>query len=84
MKKKYYYKGKLVRTSENDYKYAVVANYKDSGETFLIACCGNYDLALKRQRSEINYRNDKSIIGNKQLNYQKGLCTIDIVELEVR
>ena len=82
MKKKYYYKGELVRTSENDYKYAVVANYKDDGKTYLIACCGNYDLALKRQRTEMNYRSKGSMA--KQLSYQKGLHTIEIVELEVR
>lgn len=82
MKKKYYYKGKLIRTSENDYKYAIVANYKDDENIYLIACCGNYDLALKRQREEINYRSKGTM--SMQLSYQKGLHTIEIVELEIK
>lgn len=80
MKKKYYLNGKLVRTSENDYEYAVVSNYKKDDEMYLIACCGNYDLALKRQRQEINYRSSGCMYC--QLSFQRGEHTIDVVKLK--
>lgn len=57
MKNKYYLNEKLVRTSERTYTHAIT--YKGK----LKACCGSYDLALKRYNAELRYVTDKNIIG---------------------
>lgn len=48
---KYYINGVKVRTSNNNYTHAVIKGAK------VIACCGRYDLAVKRLNQEINYFN---------------------------
>ena len=50
MKKTYYYNGIKVRTSENEYKYAVLRVYENG--IGIVACCGRYDLAVKRFNQE--------------------------------
>lgn len=57
MKKKYYLNEKLVRTSERTYTHAIT--YKGK----LIACCGSYDLAIKRYEAELRYVTDESFKG---------------------
>lgn len=57
MKNKYYLNEKLVRTSEKNYTHAIT--YKGR----LIACCGSYDLALKRYEAELRYVTDKRYKG---------------------
>ena len=57
MKNKYYLNGKLVRTSERDYMYAIT--YKGK----VIACCANRELAQKRYRQELNYITNENTIG---------------------
>ena len=49
MKTKYYLNGKLVRTSYNNYEYAITFNGR------LIACCGDEAKAQKRFNSEVSY-----------------------------
>ena len=49
MKKKYYYNGKLVRTSNNDYPYGILRGDQ------VVACCGRYDLALNRLKESQGY-----------------------------
>ena len=49
MKIKYYLNGKLVRTSYNNYEYAITFN------GVLIACCSSYPLAVKRYKSEYSH-----------------------------
>lgn len=51
---KYYYNGVKVRTSQNIYTHAII---RIERETKVIACCGCYDLAVKRLNQEINYFN---------------------------
>ena len=57
MENKYYLNGKLGRTSERDYMYAIT--YKGK----VIACCANGELAQKRYRVELNYVTNENIIG---------------------
>ena len=75
---KYYYNGKLVRTSERDYMYAIT--YKGK----VIACCANGELAQKRYRAELNYITNENIIGymgkgNKQNNVYLNIELLDKV-----
>lgn len=60
MKNKYYVEGKLVRTSENDYQYAVMIGNK------VISCCSRYDLAEKRFNQEKNHFQNYVISGNEK------------------
>lgn len=47
---KYYYEGKLIRTSKRDnYTHAIIWRNR------VVACCGGYDRALKRYNQEFNY-----------------------------
>lgn len=78
---KYYYNGIKVRTSDNAYTHGVYYNGK------IIACCGRYDLAVKRLTQEYNYRQEQ-IRQNDNVEYvkelERRLETLTIVELEVR
>lgn len=53
MKKNYYYNGVKIRTSNNDYTHAVLRIY-EGGKIGVVACCGRYELAVKRLNQEIN------------------------------
>ena len=46
---KYFLNNKLVRTSYNNYEFAITFNGR------LIACCGDYAKAQKRYSSDYNY-----------------------------
>lgn len=46
---KYYYNGQLVRTSDNDYDYALLSIRKD-GTYKTFACSKNYESLLKKYR----------------------------------
>lgn len=59
MKKKYYYNGELVRTSDNDYPYGILR-----GET-IVSCCSRYDLAEKKCNEARIYM-DRVIASNKK------------------
>ena len=52
MKNTYYYNNQKLRTSNNIYTHALIS-MKD-GQICLWACCGRYDLALKRYNQELN------------------------------
>lgn len=92
MKNKYYYNGKLVRTSENEYKYGVVV-----GEDHVISCHQNKELAQKQLHKTINEYNKRIVSDRKYLEKNplatttlyliarriKELDSLRIVELEV-
>ena len=78
MKNKYYLNGKLVRTSERNYMYAIT--YKGK----VIACCRDGENALKRYKSELKYVTNEKIIGymgkgNKQNNVYLNIELLDKV-----
>lgn len=50
---KYYYNGKVVRTSNNEYRYGIAWNDK------IVACCSRKDLAQKKLNEEIRYNQDR-------------------------
>ena len=91
MKNKYYYNGKLVRTSENpDYKYGVVVD-----EDYVISCHQNKELAQKQLNKTINEYNKRIASDRKYLEKNsseittlllakriKELDSLRIVELE--
>lgn len=56
---KYYYNGKLVRTSNNEYKYGIAWDDK------IVACCSRMDLAQKRLILEIQ-TNQNRIASNER------------------
>lgn len=58
---KYFIDGKKVRTSKNTYTHAVVKG------TYLIGCCGSYELAVKLLNSE------KSRINNYIENHENSI-----------
>ena len=68
---KYYYNGIKVRTSDNKYTHAVVVGNS------VIACCGRYDLAVKRLNQQIKEyertikSSQQSIIELKNGTYKK-------------
>lgn len=51
MKHKYYYNNQLIRTSENEYKYALLFKHED-GTYEAYRCSSSYDLCLK----ELNHK----------------------------
>ena len=89
MKKKYYYKGKLIRTSENaDYKFGIIYYYinKDNEETFkLIACSTTYEGINKRWNEEYRYLSNGNIISSLYGRHSKEKASkLKIVELEIK
>ena len=50
-KKKFYYQGQLIRTSANDYKFAVVIPCEDQ-TVFVVGCSATYAGADKIKRRE--------------------------------
>lgn len=51
---KFYYKGKLVRTSKNhEYTHAVICETEEGFKT--VSCASSYDLAVKSMNNQINY-----------------------------
>ena len=60
MKHKYYYNKQLVRSSESEYKYALLFKRKD-GTFKTCKCSKSYDLCVK----ELNYKTKAETIGQK-------------------
>lgn len=52
---KYYYNGKLVRTSFNKYTHGVLFTW-DDGRSEVDACCGSMELAEKAMRARPSYK----------------------------
>lgn len=78
MKNKYYYNGKLVRTSENDYNYAVVVD-----EDYVISCHQNIELAQKQLHKTMNEYN-KRIANDKKYLETNPLSTTTLIMIDRR
>ena len=59
MANKYYYNGKLVRTSNNEYEYGIARG------NAVVACCTTFERATIRLKEEIKYMNSV-IASNKR------------------
>ena len=51
---RYYYNGKLIRTSDHDYEYAVIKE-EGEGKYRAVNCCKNRILAERKFRDVYNY-----------------------------
>lgn len=73
---KYYYEGKLIRTSKRDnYTHAIIWRNR------VVACCGGYERAIKRYNQEFNYLCDTSIYssyGNHSLEKARELKLVEL------
>lgn len=73
---KYYYEGKLIRTSKKDnYTHAILWRNR------VVACCGGYERAIKRYNQEFNYLSDTSIYscyGNHSLEKARELKLVEL------
>ena len=97
VKKKYYYKNHLIRTSDHDYSFAVINEYA-SGQIIVRGCHGTYDQARKRFSQELKHweicigvleREYKDKLTNERFDsfinkYNIELDTLKIVEIEAR
>lgn len=92
---KYYYKNHLIRTSKNDYEYAVIIEC-DDGRIIVCGCHGNYKKACKR-RAEVEKRRLKYIEWLNKTNeldpakkaeyinsFENSLNNLEIVKIEAR
>ena len=97
MKKKYYYKNHLIRTSDHDYSFAVINEYA-SGQIIVRGCHGTFIQAIKRFSQEEKHweisidvleREYKDKITRERFDalikkYNIEIDTLKIVEIEAR
>ena len=97
MKKKYYYKNHLIRTSDHDYSFAVINEYA-IGEIIVRGCHGTFIQAMKRFSQEKKHWEScidvleheyKDKLSDERFDhwmnkYNRELDTLAIVEIEAR